>query len=49
MKKKELKFFLYKYRKYLHFDLHIMTSFLISLYFNIELTKEHRAEIVKFT
>ena len=30
----------------MHFLLHIMTSFL-SLYFNMELTKEHRAEIVK--
>ena len=33
--------------KYLHIDLHNMTSFLTSLYVNIELAKENRAEIVK--
>ena len=33
--------------KYLHFDLHIMTSFLTSLYFSMGLTKDHCTEILK--
>ena len=38
---------IYKCRTYLHFDLYIITSFLTSLYFDMELTKGNSAEIVK--
>ena len=44
---KELSFFQYKYRTYLHFDLLIMTSILTSLYFDMEMTIDNCADIVK--
>ena len=35
-----------KYMKYLHFNNFIMTSFLTSPYFSMDLTKEHHTDVV---